>query len=116
MQTSETALRRAVFLDRDGVLIRDTATYIRTVSDIDILPGAPESVSAIRRAGFLAVVVTNQAAIAHGYITEATLRALHQRMKAMLLDRNKGASLDRIYHCPYHPDGKVPRYTRNSSF
>jgi len=116
MQRSGRISKRAVFLDRDGVLIKDSPTYIRTVNDVEVLPGVPESLRALRRAGFLTVVVTNQAAVAHGYITEATLRAIHQQMQALLLSADREAILDRIYYCPYHPDARLRRYKRNSGF
>lgn len=99
--------RRAVFLDRDGILIEDTG-YPTRVEEFRILPGAVEAVKEINRAGLLALVVTNQSAVARGLIDEAALRGLHDFLTRRFLE--SGARLDRIYYCPHHAECGSPEY------
>lgn len=106
----------AVFLDRDGVLIEDARihdAYLTRPDQVRLLPGAAEAVRRLNDTGLLAVVATNQAAIARGLISEEELDSIHARMRD-LLQAQAGARLDKIYSCPYHPDGVVVRYARHS--
>jgi histidinol-phosphate phosphatase family protein len=106
---STRALRSALFLDRDGTLNRDSE-HLNAVEQVELLGGAGEAVRRINRAGRLAVVVTNQAAVARGDVTSETLARIHIRLKHQLAAA--GAYLDAIYVCPHHPDsgfaGEVP--------
>lgn len=99
--------RRAIFLDRDGVLIRDV-NHLTAPSQIEILPGVPESLRRLRGAGWAVVVVTNQSVVARGTVTEEGLREIHATLESLL--RSRGAPLDAIYYCPHHPDGAVAAY------
>ena len=99
--------RRAVFVDRDGVLIRDV-DHLTRASQIEILPGAPESLRRLRDAGWLVVVVTNQSVVARGLVTEEQLREIHRALEAQL--RARDAAVDAIYYCPHHPKGAVAIY------
>lgn len=99
--------RRAVFLDRDDVLIRDV-DHLTSASQIEILPGVPESLRRLHDAGWAVVVVTNQSVVARGLVTEEGLREIHRALEAQL--RSRGAALDAIYYCPHHPDGEVAAY------
>ncbi|MFO7958981.1 MAG: HAD family hydrolase [Candidatus Brocadiia bacterium] len=100
--------RRAVFLDRDGTLIEDVG-YLNRADQLRVLPGVPAALRDLRAAGFLLIVVTNQSAVARGWLTEPKLCAINQRLNAML--RAEGAGLDAFYCCPHLPDGTVRRYT-----
>jgi D-glycero-D-manno-heptose 1,7-bisphosphate phosphatase len=62
--------------------------------------------------GYKLIVVTNQSGVARGIITERVLNEIHQRLKQLL--ERRGVKLDAIYHCPYHPEGSVPKYRRES--
>jgi D-glycero-D-manno-heptose 1,7-bisphosphate phosphatase len=94
------SLRKAVFLDRDGVINIDRA-YVSRWDDFEFVPGAVEALRALKNAGFALVVVTNQSGIARGYYTEAQYQALTIEMKRTLAEA--GAELDAVYHCPHHP-------------
>ncbi|MBZ5639686.1 MAG: HAD-IIIA family hydrolase [Acidobacteriia bacterium] len=103
--------RPAVFFDRDGVINREVGGHgLVRVDQLDILPGSPRAVRRVNDAGWLAVLVTNQPQIAKGLVSAAELRAIHARLETRL--GLEGARLDRIYHCPHHPDrgfeGEVP--------
>lgn len=99
--------RRAVFLDRDGVLIAD-AHHLRNADQLRVLPGVPEALVRLRAAGWVLIVATNQSVVARGWVSEAELREVHRVLLGML--RERGASLDAVYYCPHHPEGAVPEY------
>jgi D-glycero-D-manno-heptose 1,7-bisphosphate phosphatase len=99
--------RRAVFLDRDGTIVRDV-DYLTEVGQLEILPGVPDALRLLREAGFLLLVVTNQSAIARGWLTEEALAAIHAELNRRL--EAEGARIDGFYHCPHLPDGTVPAY------
>ena len=94
-------MKPAVFLDRDGTIIKekDHLCYIR---EIDLLPDAAWAIRLLRKAGFFLVVVTNQAAVAKGLLTEEQLAIIHARLQQLL--RREGAWLDALYYCPHHPE------------
>jgi len=94
-------LRRAAFLDRDGTLIRD-ANFMRDPSDVVLLPGVPDALARLAKAGYALVVVTNQSGIARGLLTERDYDAVRQRLDELLAER--GLALTASYHCPHHPD------------
>jgi D,D-heptose 1,7-bisphosphate phosphatase len=100
-------LHPAVFLDRDGTLIRDVG-YLTRLDQIEILDGVPGAIRALRDGGFRTVIVTNQSAVARGWLTEAELKEIHR----LLLDRlaDQGAMLDAVYFCPHHPSEGVGTY------
>ena len=101
--------RPAAFLDRDGTLNREV-DYLCRPEDLQLLPGAAEAVVRLREAGFAVVVVTNQSAVARGFITEADLEEIHGEMRRQL--NRAGAEVDGIYYCPHHPDqGNAPYRT-----
>ena len=94
------ALRRAAFLDRDGVINVDHG-YVHRIADFAFLPGVLESAAELAGAGFALVVVTNQAGIARGLYTEADFAQLTDWMRDQLAAA--GAPLAGVYHCPHHP-------------
>jgi D-glycero-D-manno-heptose 1,7-bisphosphate phosphatase len=98
--------RRAVFLDRDGVLNEDR-NYLWKTEEFVLLPGVVEALSRLQAAGFLLVVVTNQSGIARGLYTENDYQNLTEYMRGRL--EGYGIRLSGVYHCPHHPvHGKGP--------
>lgn len=95
------ARRPAVLLDRDGVLNRkpEKARYVRSPAEWQWMPGAIEAVATLKAAGFRVLVITNQAGIARGEMTESDLAAIHAAMQRDLAAH--GAAVDRIYYCPH---------------
>lgn len=92
--------RPAVFLDRDGVLIRDVH-FLAHPESIEVLEGVPAALHALEQAGFLRPVVTNQSGIARGLLDEAALTSIHRRLDDLL--SGEGASVDGYWHCPHLP-------------
>jgi len=101
--------RRAVFLDRDGVLIQDVG-YLSRPDQVRVLGGVPAALRRLREAGFLLLVVTNQSAIARGWLTEDDLATIHDMLNKELA--GAGAGIDAFYYCPHLPDGEVAAYAR----
>jgi histidinol-phosphate phosphatase family protein len=91
--------RPAVFLDRDGVLNRDSEDFIKTPDELELLPGVPEAVARLNEAGYLLVVITNQSGIGRGLFEESALEGLHGKLRAEL-----GVELTGIYYCPHAPE------------
>ena len=95
-------MRRAVFLDRDGVIsrseVRGGKPYApRRLEDFRLLPGVAEAVLALKQAGFLVVVVTNQPDIGNGLVDPSVVEAMHAKLKARV-------PVDDIRMCPHRQD------------
>ncbi len=103
--------RPALFLDRDGVINVDKG-YVSRVEDFEWVDGAAEAIAAFNRRGWFVFVVTNQSGIARNYYSEADMAALHAWMLDVLA--KAGATIDRIYFCPFHAEGENPAYRRDS--
>jgi len=102
---------KAIFLDRDNTLINDPG-YINHPDQVKLLDGVAEALNELKALEYKLVVVTNQSAVARGIVTEKALGEIHDRLEELLAEQN--ASLDRIYYCPYHPDGVVPEFSKES--
>lgn len=98
------ALKKAVFLDRDGVLCEDT-DYITSFEKLHIYPFAKKAVEQIHKKGYLAIVVTNQSGVARGYLAEEMLQKLNAYLQ-------KETGVDAIYYCPHLPpeQEEIPPY------
>jgi len=102
---------KAIFLDRDDTLIDDPG-YINHPDQVRLLDGVAEALIRLKSLGYKLVVVSNQSGIARGILTEKVLGEIHDRLNELLAQN--GASLDRIYYCPYHTDGAVAKYRKQS--
>lgn len=93
----------AVFLDRDGV-INEEVHYLSRVEDFHLIKGAATAIRRLNEAGIPVIVVTNQSAVARGYITEDQLLDIHKAMVALLACDK--ASVQGIFYSPYHEKGE----------
>ncbi len=100
--------RAAVFLDRDGVLIRDT-DYVRTLEEVELIPGAADAVRALNDAGFVVVVVTNQSGVARGLFDETLVQQVHELIGNRIQLEAK-ARIDRFEYCPHHATHGIGEY------
>ena len=102
--------KRALFLDRDGVINVDFG-YVHTPDNFEFIEGIFELVLAANRAGYLVIIVTNQAGISRGYYTIDTFNDLTEWMKNQFAE--KGAQIDEVYFCPHHPEMGFNEYQRH---
>lgn len=91
----------AVFLDRDGT-INIEKNYLYRIEDWEWIPGTENAITQLNKAGFLVVVVSNQAGIARGYYTAQSVNELHNHVSTDLM--RKGGKIDAYYFCPHHPE------------
>jgi len=92
--------QKAVFLDRDGT-INKYVGFLRCIDSFELMDGVVDAIKKINKAGYLAVVVTNQPVIARGEVSFEELTEIHNKMETLL--GYEGAYLDAIYYCPHHP-------------
>jgi D,D-heptose 1,7-bisphosphate phosphatase len=104
---------KAIFLDRDDTLIEDPG-YINHPDQVKLLDGVADALRELKEMGYKLIVASNQSAVARGIVTEEVLGEIHDRLKQLLAE--KGAFLDQIYYCPYHPDGVIPKYRKESDW
>jgi mannose-1-phosphate guanylyltransferase/phosphomannomutase len=99
--------RPAVFLDRDGTIIRQVE-LLHKASEVKLLPGAARAIQAFNKLGYLTVIITNQPVVARGISTPEEIDEIH----ALLIDRlgEKGAKIDAVYFCPHHPKADMKKY------
>ena len=96
-------MRKAVFLDRDGVLIEQVA-YLSRPEQAALIPGVVEALKLIHRHGDVAVVISNQSGVGRGYFSAADVDAVHERIQQLL--GVQGERVDAFYYCPHAPDEK----------
>lgn len=100
-----TSGQKAIFLDRDGVLIHDVH-YLSNLEEIQFYPDVPDGLRRLKDAGFLLVVVTNQSGVARKYFPREFVNECHVTMNRFL--DSYGVKLDHLYYCPHHVDGHPP--------
>ncbi len=94
--------RKVVFLDRDGVINRDSPNYIKSVAELEFLPGSLEALRLLSAHGFSLMVATNQSAVNRGLIAAETLDEIHRRLRTEA--GAQGAGILDILVCPHRPD------------
>ena len=94
-------MKKAVFLDRDGVINRrpPEGQYVTRWEELQFLPGVPEAIILLTRAGYGVYVATNQRGVAKGLLTQDELESIHRRMSQELA--RAGAVISKVYYCPH---------------
>jgi len=104
-------MNRAVFLDRDGVLIEDV--HLLTRSDkIRILEGVPQALKKLKESGYLLIVVSNQTVISRGLMTEQEVKALQTQVERKL-EESGAPPIGGFYFCPHHPNATILFYRKD---
>ncbi len=93
---------RAIFLDRDGVINRERTDYVKSVSELEILPGVAESIKKLKDAGFIIIVITNQSAINRGLTNHDNVKNIHTTIQDYC--KKNGTLIDAFFYCPHRPD------------
>ena len=104
-------MRKALFLDRDGV-INVEKHYLHKIEDFEFIPGIIEVMRQYQQEGYTLVVVTNHSGIGRGYYTEEDFWKLTEWMKQTLAEQ--GVIIEGVYFSPYHPEKGVGDYRRES--
>jgi histidinol-phosphate phosphatase family protein len=91
-----------VFVDRDGVINRNLDGGVRTWGEFEFLPGAVEGLARLSQHGHRVVVVSNQANIGRGYLTQAQVNDIHRRMTDEVLAA--GGTIEAVYYCAHRPE------------
>ena len=104
-------MKQAVFLDRDGTLIQDRG-YICDFSQVEFFPFAAAAVRALNRAGYLAIVASNQSAVARGICSEEQVVRLHKKLQGHF--KRRGGAIAAFYHCPFLGNARVAAYRLDS--
>lgn len=93
--------RRAIFLDRDGVINANRPDHVKSWDEFVFLPRTLQALRALAASDFVLVVTTNQAAINRGLVREQVVRDIHSRMCSAIEDA--GGRIDAVYYCPHTP-------------
>jgi D-glycero-D-manno-heptose 1,7-bisphosphate phosphatase len=93
---------RVVFLDRDGVINRDSPDYIKSRAEFEFLPGSIEAFQRLFKAGYRSIVVSNQSAVNRGLISADELEAIHRMLAEAV--RRAGGRIEDILYCPHRPE------------
>jgi len=97
-------MHRAVFLDRDGVLIENRADYIRDWSHVTLLPWTVDALHGLHGVGLKIIVVTNQSAVGRGLISFDTAQEINNRLITTIMEY--GGWIDAVYMCPHQPQDR----------
>ena len=93
---------KAIILDRDGVINKDSSEFIKSPDEWIPLKGSLEAIAKLKRAGYTVFVITNQSGIARKLFTVGTLTSIHRKMVDSVL--HHGGEIDAILYCPHGPD------------
>jgi D-glycero-D-manno-heptose 1,7-bisphosphate phosphatase len=107
------ARKAAAFLDRDGVINHDDG-HVGTVERLRWVTGADHAIRRLNELEFLVFIVSNQSGVARGLFTEGDVERLHAHIVAEL--DAKGARIDDVRYCPFHPEFDIPRFRAASSW
>ncbi len=94
-------MKKAIFLDRDGVINDGTLYYTYKIGDFHFNLGLFEGLRLLRDAGYIFVVITNQGGVAKGEYTEHDVEVLHTYMCDKL--KEQGIDIAGVYYCPHYP-------------
>ncbi len=92
---------RTVFLDRDGVINRDSSEYIKSWDEFVFIPGSIDAIRNLTGHRFSVIVITNQSGVGRGYFSRDTLEETHRLMAAEI--RSGGGVIQDIFYCPHLP-------------
>ncbi len=97
-------LKNVVFLDRDGVINRDSSDYIKSWDEFEFIPGSIDAIKLLKLNGFVVIIITNQSAINRNMVSSAELEYIHSMMKSVL--ESGGGKIKDIFYCPHTPENK----------
>ncbi|MCL1886972.1 MAG: D-glycero-beta-D-manno-heptose 1,7-bisphosphate 7-phosphatase [Betaproteobacteria bacterium] len=90
---------KLIILDRDGVINKDSDSFIKSPEEWEPIPGSLEAIARLYKAGYRIVIATNQSGLGRGFFDIIALNAIHQKMHAAV--RTAGGVIDSIFFCPH---------------
>ncbi len=96
------ATDKVVFLDRDGVINRDSPDYIKSWAEVSFIPGSLEALRRLTQAGFSIILITNQSAVNRRLMTAEALDYLFAKLKSKVAA--SGGEITDIFYCPHLPE------------
>lgn len=97
-------LRKVVFLDRDGVINRDSPDYIKSWSEFEFLPGSLEAIRLLTLNGFATIIITNQSVVNRKMVSVKELDDMHAMLKKAVT--SIGGQITDIFYCPHVPEDR----------
>lgn len=91
-----------MILDRDGVINRDSSSFVKTAAEWVPLPGSIQAIAALSDAGFDVAVASNQSGLARGLVDRNALRGMHRKLRRLVAA--EGGRVARIEVCPHGPN------------
>ncbi len=95
-------MKKAVFLDRDGVINKNRDDYVKSIDELEIFSFISEPIKKLRLNNFLVIVISNQSAINRKFTTHEKVQQIHQKIQDYLKQNN--TIIDAFYYCPHKPD------------
>ena len=95
-------MNRALFLDRDGVIIENRPNYVRTWSDVSFYPQVLSTLKKIETSEYKIIIITNQSAVGRGIMSQETAEMINKQVINEII--SAGGRIDRVYMCPHTPD------------
>lgn len=92
---------RAVFLDRDGVIIQNRVDYVKSWREVEFVPGSVEALARLSALDLAVVIVTNQSCVGRGLVSAETAGRINVRLVEVI--RKAGGRVDGLYMCPHTP-------------
>ncbi|MCP5467658.1 MAG: HAD family hydrolase [Deltaproteobacteria bacterium] len=108
---NQTPLKKALFIDRDGVLIEDTG-YPHKISDLKLKTEIFPFLKKMQSAGFLLFIMTNQSGIGRGYFSEEDYHIFQKELLLRL--KNERIYITKTYFCPYFENSQEKRYQKGA--
>jgi D-glycero-D-manno-heptose 1,7-bisphosphate phosphatase len=105
-------MNKAVFIDKDGTLIKDVP-YNVDPEKIELEPHAKTALAMLKSEGFKLIVISNQSGVAHGFFKEDSLQTVSDRIQQLL--QSESISIDAFYFCPHHPEAVDEKYAISCS-
>jgi D-glycero-D-manno-heptose 1,7-bisphosphate phosphatase len=103
-------MNKALFLDRDGVINKEV-NYLYEIQKFEFIEGVFEACNFFQDAGYLLIVITNQAGIARGYYSEDEFNLLNHWMLKQFEDR--AVKITKTYYSPFHPEHGIGKYRKD---
>lgn len=95
-------MKKIVFLDRDGVINKDSSDYIKHWEEFHFLPGSLDAIKQLSDNGYTVILITNQSVINRNMVSKKTLRQIHDNLIQSVLEH--GGKITDIFYCPHRPD------------